>query len=655
VLVHYDLGSAKTVLFADARGLALASAATGIDETDEFRIQYSADDATWTDCGPAFDAVSTTAINRRRRAGTGIAGVSARYWRVAKVGGADLSTTKAEIGEFWLWSSAGTLSNGRVIPFKFSDVQRYVLVATDYNIAVYKDGVRQADIYSPYLSDELYFINWTQSLDTLLTFHEDIQMRKIQRQGAHDEWNDEPLALSNIPQYDFGAGDEDQWSATRGWPRCGTFYQGRLWLGGSAERPATVASSKSGDFFNFDVGTGAADEAINYTLEADGVSSIYNLRSGRHLQALTADREYYALPNDAVMTPENVIWNAGTEVGSEGPGLRAGGVEGATIFIQDGGKAARELIYNDVEIAYVADNISLLSSHLLSGPVDFAIRKGTSTDDSSLVLVVNGDGSLAVLATLRKQEVTEWFLHHTDGSFLAVGSDGPDVTFVVERVINEQTVRLLEMWDDSHYSDCSFRFTSGLPTDTFGGMDILDGATVRVRADGAILDSETVASGSVTISRDAATSVEIGLDFPDVQELEVDRLVAGGLTERMARKTVFGSETAVGQGFGVWVRDMPVEPNLPDGTYVGRLKRIIEAHAPIYRTQAFWFRANGGRWVETTFRKFGAGLLDEPPPTVTDVWTVRGLLGVTHRGQCEFAQKDPVPFTLQAIVKEVAL
>src|SRR5690606_11387413 len=56
-------------------------------------------------------------------------------------------------------------------------------------------------------------------------------------------------AIINRKQY--GRPDTDAlWSATRGYASCGTFYQGRHWMGGFRSRPDVVVASRAGALFD---------------------------------------------------------------------------------------------------------------------------------------------------------------------------------------------------------------------------------------------------------------------------------------------------------------------------------------------------------------------------------------------------------------------
>lgn len=84
---------------------------------------------------------------------------------------------------------------------------------------------------------------------------------------------------------------ESAFSPIRGYPATVAFHQDRLVLGGSRDLPNRLWFSKSGDLFNFDVGTGLDDEAIEFAILSDQVNAIRGIFSGRHLQVFTSGAE----------------------------------------------------------------------------------------------------------------------------------------------------------------------------------------------------------------------------------------------------------------------------------------------------------------------------------------------------------------------------
>ena len=222
-------------------------------------------------------------------------------------------------------------------------------------------------------------------------------------------------AVVEIPFFDLNAiasgdyviesGYEVTWSSTRGYPRTATFHEGRLYFGGTKSRPNTLFGSRVARFFDFNPGEGLDDDSIEATLDTDSVNAIIGLFSGRDLQIFTKGGEFF-VPQSSLdpITPSNIVINGSTRRGAK-EGIKPVGVESGTLFIQRSGKAVREFSFSDTELSYVSANISLLSSHLLSTPIDMALRKATSTTEGDMLLIVNTDGTLITYSMLKDQNV----------------------------------------------------------------------------------------------------------------------------------------------------------------------------------------------------------------------------------------------------------
>lgn len=601
--------------------------------------------------------------------------------------------------------ATGTIPAVRFITFEFSTTQRYIMLVTGTNLAVYKDGVKQADVTIPHTANQLRELSWTQSLDTLLLFHPDVQTQKLVRGGSHSSWTLSAVTFSNIPTYQFerdtvgtgtpaaktGSGisftsssgseftsadvgkvirgnggiakitaytsgttvtidiktdfldtsgmaagtwtiEEAVWSSARGWPSVGTFHQGRLWVGHTRQRPQSLWASRSGFYFDFDALKTLDDYGFEVTADSDTVSAICALYSGRHLQIFTSDSEWYVPIGADTITPKNIFLKRATKRGAktkdaDGTARRllVAEADGGVLFVQAGGKAVREFLWDDAQQDYMCQPISLLSSHLLSDPVDFNIRKASSTEEADFVISVNSDGTLALLCTLRDQNITAWSHCSTEGSFRAVGIDGDWMYFAVERNIDGTAVLYLERFNSAHYMDASTRVTAGLPATTITGFSHLNGEVCKVRADDANRVDATPAGGSITLDYEAAESVEVGLAFPTTT------------VDGVAKPTPY-------------IRTQRVEPNLPDGTAVGKLKRIVEATLLLHQTQNVCVNEE-----EAIFENFEEMTFDAAPPIYTGNYTIEGILEYTEEGWIEIYQNNPGPMTLLGISMKVAI
>jgi hypothetical protein len=247
--------------------------------------------------------------------------------------------------------------------------------------------------------------------------------------------------------------------------------------------------------------------------------------------------------------------------------------------------------------------------------VDFALRKATSTQDGSYLLMVNDDGTMTVANVLASQNISSFVPVTTEGDFKRCGVDKSDMYVAVSRTVNSSTDYYLERFNNAHYMDASTRVTTGLPENVFSDLDHLEGIACRVRADESNLVNRTPTSGSVTIERDAEDSFEIGINFTP------------------------------------YVKDLPVE--LPQiGTALGMKKNISKITLQLFETSSI--TVNGKK---QSFRKFGPASggspLDAPPPKFTGVHEVHGVLGWTETAQVEISQLDPGPMTVLALSKRV--
>lgn len=579
----------------------------GGDQTasEIFGLQYSSNASLWSDAGTKFFSVDTSEVNDYRRE----IPAGSRYVRLAKTGATDLGVARTTCGEIEAYDQTSEISNVRLVAFQFSIVQRYLLAVTDRNIAVYKNGVSQLNIPVDITNEMLPTLNWTQNLDTLLLFNGDRRPLAVQRQGADDEWQPFDWTLNNIPQFDYGDGNENVWSDTRGWPVSGTFFQGRLIFAGSSGRPQTIWASRSGDFNDFDTSLTDDDYGIDVTADTDDVSAFYNVYAGRHLQFFADSSEFYVpISDENAITPTNFVLRRTSSRGSK-QGVKVVEVDGATIFLQRGGKALREFIFTIGENAYLAQNLSLLASHLVRDPIDISLRRSSSTDDADYILLVNDDGTLAVFCTLRLQDINAWTLCETEGQFKAVGVDDQDMYFAVQRTIESAEKLYLEVFDDDLFTDSAIKGT-GVASNA-GGLAHINGETSRIVLDNLQQNDIVVSNAGVTFARPSMETYQVGLPFPDVTD-------NGDGIER---------ET--------WIKQMPVEPNLSSGSVFGWKKRIVQAYIRVKDTSHL--NVNGNLVV---FRQLGSNLLDQSIPEFTGDAKVRGILGWDDFGQLEIYQTD---------------
>lgn len=262
--------------------------------------------------------------------------------------------------------------------------------------------------------------------------------------------------VSNGPHADWA---EQLISSVHGFPQAVTFHDNRLWFGGIRDKPAGVIASQVAGYFNFDIGTGLAAEAIDVTVTGDRINEVRHLVSSRNLQLFTDGGEYFVPTSSdtSAVTPSNIIFMRQTPYGCS----RAKPIifDGATIYSQKNGKTIREYLYSDVQTAYASTSISILASQLINSPKDMTMTTGSSTRPEQFAFFTNTDGTLALFHSVRAEKIAGWTLWSTRSGdeFTSITALNENLFCVVKRILEGGTVYTLEKFadDDSLTLDCS--------------------------------------------------------------------------------------------------------------------------------------------------------------------------------------------------------
>ena len=597
-------------------------------------------------------------------------------------------------------ASAGASSAGagvRLVSFQFSVADSYMLCFTHNRMTVIKNGAVVANINGTgnnYLttsitSDIVDDMCWTQSADTLIVVHPDLQPVRITR-TSDTAWTATSITFDSIPKYAFtlaatnpaatltpsavsgnvtltasagvfSAGNVNQyvnvntqgrariveyvsttvvkaiteypffdtsavasggweletgyvdvWSAGKGWPRTVTFHEGRLYFGGSKSRPSTIWGSKIGLFFDFVPTESLDDDAVEATLDTNDLNVITDIISSRDFQVFTTGGEFF-IPQAGTdpVTPLTFTFKNVSRNGIK-PGTRVQSVESGSIYIQRQGKSLNEFVFNDTQLTYITQRISLLSGHLLKGPQRVALRKASSTEEADLLLMTNtDDGSMAVFSIMRSQQVTSPSEFTTDGSFLDVGVDVNAIYAVTKRTFNSVDRYFIELFGFEYFTDCAF--VGGAAASASGLPHIAK--SLNVICDGSPQGNETVSGGgAVTFDRSSTTSYEVGLPI------------------------------------SVYVKTMPAEVKLQTGSRVSFKKRIVEISAVVNKTQNLIINDQ-----PVAFRLFDNPMLDDPIPEFTGIKRVNGVLGYSREQSIVVSQDLPVKMNLLGLDYRVAV
>jgi hypothetical protein len=150
------------------------------------------------------------------------------------------------------------------------------------------------------------------------------------------------------------------------------------------------------------------------------------------------------------------------------------------------------------------------------------------------------------------------------------------------------------------------------------------------------------AAASVSMSHVATETVNVILDG----SVQANQAVPGGGTVTFPRSSTTKFE--VGLPISVKAVTMPVDLKLQTGTRIGFKKRIVEVNALVASTQHMKINT-----IEVPFRAFG-DILDEAVDEYTGTKTMHGLLGYTTEGKITIEQDVPLKMTLLGLEYKVA-
>jgi len=354
---------------------------------------------------------------------------------------------------------------------------------------------------------------------------------------------------------------EQSYSDLRGFPQAICFHEDRLWFAGTPSQPDALWGSKSGEYFNFDLGTGADNDSIEIDANTGVTNEIRHLVSNRDLQVFASQGEFIIPTFDnQPLKPTNVKIVQQTPFGTGF--VRPVPLEGPTLFVQGTGTGVREFVFTDNENAYTGSLVSLLSEHLISNPVDIAVITGGLDRSTGYAFFVMDNGEIAVYYSLRGEKRsgwTRWVTNQGSGrstdKFISVTAIGNNLFALTQRNTgaNSYTRFYIERFDKDALMDCeSLTDNSGIGDDVAGQFgtggpsysysSFWNKSTPFLGGDLAIVDhnnndyfgeitSAALSSGTGFSIKDikALTSAKIGIFFKVIiKTLPIDAQVMGG-------------------------------------------------------------------------------------------------------------------------------
>lgn len=368
------------------------------------------------------------------------------------------------------------------------------------------------------------------------------------------------------------------------YPSVVNYFQQRKIYANSKQNPQTLYASQTATSDNFNISRPLiATDAITLTISEREVNEI------RHIVAL----------NDLLVFTSSAEWKVngtdGTFSASPAPAATPQSYYGCShvqpivsgnmiLFVQAGGSVLRDLGYTYVSDSYDGDELTIFANHLFKGKqiIDMAYAK----EPFRIIWCVLSDGSLCGLTYNRKQEISGWHRHKTDGTFESVACirEGfEDVAYFIVRreialpyfdagtiddmytdsfdagtidnmydnyvdcsdcelrngeyagkkvrYVERMSSRIINKATDSMFVDSGLKY-EGKPIQTIHGLEHLEGKEVSVNADGGV-EYHIVKDGTIKLEQ-SASIISVGLPY----EFDFETLGIEGENTHGIKKTI---------------------------------------------------------------------------------------------------------------------
>lgn len=338
------------------------------------------------------------------------------------------------------------------------------------------------ELTTPYTEEQLpdVQVEYETAGARVFFFHPNVSPRVLTYDAGANTWSFTTITFTSQPA---------EWTGSS-YPGVVLLYQGRLW----AAMGNTIWASKSGDIFNFTTGSGDAD-AIKAALRTRG--AIRWMHGQKSLLVGTDFETHSIISSKGTITTSDMQTRAESAYGSATH--QALSVGDQVVFLSGDRRKLRTLNYALDVNGWVSRDLTFTSEHITEGDVKEVVF---ARDPKDTLFIRLGDGGLRACTYDRLESVLGWHRFDMGGEITALAAiDGPEGSYLWLGVQRETSVslELLQLADNTsrrYLDDWVERVPVGT---TVSGLDHLEGLTVQVLVDGAVVPDKTVTSGAITL------------------------------------------------------------------------------------------------------------------------------------------------------------
>ena len=308
-------------------------------------------------------------------------------------------------------------------------------------------------------------------------------------------------------------------------PNLVTFYQQRMVLGCTKEKPTSIFGSRTGIYRDYAIDPSDDSSGYEFKMASETSDPLVSILPLYTLAILTNGGDFISTVSGA-MNASNVNFNQKSYNGASS--VRPVILGDAGIYVPLSQKGVNTMAYSYERDGFRHDNILFNAQHYISGKTITGLA--FQRDPINLIWAVLSDGTLLSCLYIPEQNFVAWSRHRTNGRVKSINmvpmSDGVDViSAVVERTLGDgskrQYIEYLENmlpYSEEPNAENSFYVDSGLSgyfdaeVQTITGLDHLEGLEVVILADNCVVAPRTVINGTITLDRPAKT-VHVGLQY----------------------------------------------------------------------------------------------------------------------------------------------
>lgn len=400
--------------------------------------------------------------------------------------------------------------------------------------------------------------------------------------------------------------DEQLFGPVYGYPGCVVIHRNRLLFGGHKKAGDYLIGSVINNLYDFNVGTGADGDAIIESIGDSGASRIVQLHSAEQLIAMTDKGPYYVPEQTAnfIFSPSSMAF---FRFGSTWPissTARSQAFDGGVIMIS-GSLVIKARPTGDLRRSWDADEVSLLSSHIVKTPAEMTVTSNFSGGPERYAAMVNSDGTLAIMQLVEVQKIRNFTPWDTNGSYVSVAGIQGDLYCAVTRSVGGGARYFLERFDQNATLDCATQYATK-----------------------ALMDAGVPGRYGSTEVKVVTSRYNLGIYPPSLSSLPAGPYV-------------------VGLDYETRVETMIPVIDGPNGSEAGQFMRINEAMVYVVESARFAAQGLDLQAYQVTDD------VSQPPPQLNGTQRFT-FLGWERDPTLSITQGDPLPLTILSIRTEVS-